>query len=155
MADIRHRVGIKAPQEDVYNAVATREGVATWWTRTVEGDSTPGGQLRFFFGYPQPAATMEIRELTPNERVVWRCVQGPDEWVGTDLTFEVKPADGETALVFTHASWREPVEFMHHCSTKWGQFLLGLKAGLEGGQATPYPEEPEISAWDSSSARRK
>ena len=147
MADIRHRVGIKAPQEDVYKAVATREGVATWWTRTVEGDSTPGGQLRFFFGYPQPAATMEIRELTPNERVVWRCVQGPDEWVNTDLTFEVKSADGETALVFTHASWREPVEFMNHCSTKWAIFLMSLKQLVETGAGAPAPHDVRISNW--------
>lgn len=145
MADIRHRVGVKAPQEDVYKAIATRDGLAGWWTRTVEGESAPGSQLRFFFGYPEPAATMDVRELKLNERVVWRCVQGPDEWVDTDLTFELKPAGDETALTFSHANWREPVEFMHHCSTKWAQFLLGLKAGLEGGQATPYPEDVEIS----------
>jgi hypothetical protein len=35
-------------------------------------------------------------------------------------------------LLFTHAEWREPDEFIHHCSTKWAYFLLGLKAWLEG-----------------------
>jgi hypothetical protein len=50
-------------------------------------------------------------------------------------------------VLFTHAGWREPVEFMHHCSTKWAYFLLGLKAGLEGGPATPYPEDMAISSW--------
>ena len=54
---------------------------------------------------------------------------------------------GETVLLFTHADWREPVEFMHHCSTKWAYFLLGLKAGLEGGPATPYPQDMAISSW--------
>jgi uncharacterized protein YndB with AHSA1/START domain len=141
MADIRHRVSIKAPRENVYRAVATRDGVASWWTRTVEGESTPGGQLRFFFGVPEPAATVEIRDLKPNERVEWHCVQGPDEWVGTDILFEIKPDGDETVLMFTHADWREPVEFMHHCSTRWGYFLLSLKAGLEGRQATPWPED--------------
>ena len=46
-----------------------------------------------------------------------------------------------------HADWREPAEFMHHCSTKWAYFLLGLKAGLEGGSATPYPGDMAISTW--------
>ena len=54
---------------------------------------------------------------------------------------------GETVLLFTHADWREPAEFMHHCSTKWGYFLLGMKAGLEGGSATPYPGDMAISSW--------
>ena len=37
---------------------------------------------------------------------------------------------------------------MHHCSTKWGYHLLGLKAGLEGGQATPFPDDIALStAW--------
>jgi hypothetical protein len=50
-------------------------------------------------------------------------------------------------LLFTHASWREPVEFMHHCSTKWAYFLLGLKAWLEGGEATPFSDDMNISSW--------
>ena len=32
-------------------------------------------------------------------------------------------------------------------STKWAYFLLGLKAGLEGGSATPYPGDMAISTW--------
>ena len=36
---------------------------------------------------------------------------------------------------------------MGHCSTKWGYFLLGLKASLEGGEGTPFPGELQISSW--------
>lgn len=50
-------------------------------------------------------------------------------------------------LLFTHGDWREPVEFMHHCSTKWAYHLLGLKGWLEGGEATPYPADKRISSW--------
>ncbi len=50
---------------------------------------------------------------------------GPSEWVDTEFTFELQQggADGETVLLFTNDGWREPVEFMHHCSTKWASFL--------------------------------
>ena len=150
MASIRHRVGIAAPQTRVYDALATKEGLSSWWTRDVEGTQDQGGTLRFFFGGAEPGAVMEVVDLTPPQRVEWRCVQGPDEWVGTGVTFELKPAedqDGETVVLFTHADWREPVEFMHHCSTKWAYFLLGLKAGLEGGEATPHPNDQRISSW--------
>jgi uncharacterized protein YndB with AHSA1/START domain len=147
MADIRHRVGIAAPPERVYQALATREGLSGWWTRDVRGDAEPGGKLEFYFGRPEPSAVMEVTSLVPVRRVTWRCVGGPGEWVGTTVTFELKPSGGETAVLFTHGDWRDPVEFMHHCSTKWGYFMLELKAGLEGGTATPYPDDLKISSW--------
>ena len=150
MADIRHRVGIAAPQGQVYEALSTKDGIARWWTRDVRGDAGLGGKLEFFFGPPEPAAVMEVAELVPSQRVAWRCVQGPDEWVDTSLIFDLKSADGQTVVVFSHAGWREPVEFIYHCSTKWAYFLLGLKAGLEGREYTPYPTDMKISAWDCS-----
>jgi hypothetical protein len=36
---------------------------------------------------------------------------------------------------------------MHHCSTKWGYFMLSLKAGLEGGAYTAHPDDLKISTW--------
>lgn len=147
MPDIRHRVGITAPAGRVYQALATKEGLSGWWTRDVRGEDEMSGKLEFYFGYPEPAAVMEVTDLVPDRCVAWRCVQGPDEWVGTSLTFDLASSAGETALLFTQAGWREPIEFMYHCSTKWAYFLLGLRAGLEGGVATPYPEDMKISSW--------
>src|SRR6266851_2172459 len=147
MADIRHRAGIAAPKEQVYEALSTVEGLSGWWTRGTAGDPAIGGKLEFFFGQPEPAGVMEVAGLLPGQQVAWRCVQGPDEWVDTTVTFDLRETDGETVVLFTHADWREPAEFMHHCSTKWAYFLLGLKAGLEDGSATPYPEDMAISRW--------
>jgi hypothetical protein len=90
---------------------------------------------------------MELVELSPNDRVAWRCVDGPDEWKDTTLTFDLRDDGDESVVVFTHAGWREPVEFMHHCSTEWAYFLLSLKHGLEGGTATPWPDNEKISSW--------
>lgn len=149
MATIRHRVGIAAPQQQVYEALTTTEGLSKWWTRDLDGDPTVRGTLRFFFGSPEPSAVMEVTELTPMEHVGWRCVGGPDEWVGTHLTFDLTHSSGETVVLFAQAGWREPVEFMYHCSTKWGYFLLGLKTWLEGGQSSAYPDDMHISSWDS------
>jgi uncharacterized protein YndB with AHSA1/START domain len=149
MATIRHRVGIAAPQARVYEALTTKEGLSQWWTRDVDGDASLDGTLRFFFGSPDASAVMEVAELAPTEHVGWRCVQGPEEWVGTTLTFDLKHSAGETVVLFTHADWREPVEFMYHCSTKWGYFLLGLKAWLERGESSAYPNDLHISSWDS------
>jgi hypothetical protein len=46
MADIMHRVGIEAPQQQVYDTLTTIEGISQWWTREV-GEATPyPGELK-------------------------------------------------------------------------------------------------------------
>lgn len=146
-AGIWHRVGISAPEQQVYEALATIEGLSAWWTPDVRGEAALGGKLEFYFGGDEPGAVMEVTDLDPGRRVAWRCLQGADEWVGTDLTFDLTPGPSETVVLFAHTNWREPLEFMSHCSMKWAVYLLGLKAGLEGGVATPFPDEPKISSW--------
>ena len=145
---IRHRVGIGGPRATVFDALATLPGLASWWTRDVDGDPAVGGQLRFAFGGPERVVTMEVVEVEPTSLVVWRCVGGPDEWLDTSFRFELSDADGETVLLFVNDGWREPVEFMYHCTTKWGYFLLSLKASLEGGNGTPFPDDLHISSWN-------
>ena len=34
----------------------------------------------------------------------------------------------------------------YHFAKKWGYHLVELKAGLEGGQATPFPDDIALSA---------
>ncbi|MFG1882591.1 hypothetical protein [Micromonospora sp. NPDC049102] len=50
-----------------------------------------------------------------------------------------------TVVLFSHAGWREPVEFMHHCGTKWATFLLSLKELVETGRGRPAPDDVRIS----------
>jgi len=50
-------------------------------------------------------------------------------------------------VLFKHLDWKEPVEFMHHCSTKWAIFLISLKELVETGKGTPNPDDPQISNW--------
>jgi uncharacterized protein YndB with AHSA1/START domain len=144
MADIRHRVEINAAPSEVYAALATPEGVATWWTQDAKGDASEGGEIEFWFGGERPAAVMQLVELRPPRRVVWQCEQGPEEWVGTTQTFDVREHDGKSVVMFTHADWSEPVEFMHHCSTRWGYFLLSLKHQVEQGAGTPWPNDEKF-----------
>ena len=73
---------------------------------------------------------------------------GPPEWIGTQVRFELRQQDGYTIVLFAHQGWREPVEFMHHCSTKWAVFLLSLKALAETGEGRPYPRDVKIDNWN-------
>jgi hypothetical protein len=80
---------------------------------------------------------MDITRLDSGGHVGWTCVEGADEWVGTRLAFDLTAKDDETVVLFTHADWREPVEFMAHCSARWAYFLLSLKSYVETGRARP------------------
>ena len=150
MFDILHRVGIKASLDKVYKALATPEGVAGWWTTDTTGDRKAGGMINFRFtaaGHEIGAFSMKILELHANTRVVWQVVTGPAEWVGTKIRFELKQEDAFTIVLFKHEGWKEPVEFMYHCSTKWGTFLMSMKSLLETGKGNPSPHDVKIGNW--------
>jgi uncharacterized protein YndB with AHSA1/START domain len=145
MVDILHRVGITAPQDAVYRALTTAEGLASWWTRDTCGDGTAGGVLEFRF---EPGGfDMTVLEADQPERVRWEVIDGPDEWVGTHISWELRTEGDYTIVMFAHEGWREPVEFMHHCSTKWGTFLMSLKSLLETGSGAPAPDDVKVSDW--------
>jgi len=152
MADIIHRIGIKAPVSKVYNALSTVEGVADWWTKDTTGESKSGGTVKVLFRSPtgKELGTMqfEVTQLKPNQEVVWRFKSGPEEWLGTDVSFSLSQSGDYTMLMFGHKNWREPVEFMAHCSMKWATFLLSLKELVETGKGKPAPEDLKIDDWN-------
>jgi len=147
MVDILHRVGIKSSSPDeTYKALATREGLAAWWTSNTQGESKVGGTLQFRF--KAGGFDMKVLELQPAKRVLWQVIDGPAEWIGTNLSFDLKQDDGYTLVLFKHQGWKEPVEFMHHCSTKWAVFLLSLKSLVETGKGAPEPNDIKIDNWN-------
>lgn len=148
MPDILHRVGIKSTSPNAaYKALTICDRLAAWWTDNTKGDSQVGSVLQFRFG-DRGGFDMRIVELVPNTRVLWQVVGGPEEWIGTKVSFDLKQDGDYTILLFKHAGWKEPVEFMHHCSTKWGVFLMSLKSFVETGKGAPYPNDMKIDNWN-------
>jgi uncharacterized protein YndB with AHSA1/START domain len=151
MVDIVHRVGVKAPAARVYAALSTLDGLAGWWTSATTGDPKAGGVVSFRFhtaaGDEIGGFDMDVLELVPDEKVRWRVAAGPAEWVGTEIEFLLSRQDDFTIVMFGHRGWREEVEFMAHCSTKWATFLLSLRDLVETGKGRPAPDDLKISNW--------
>ncbi|MHB8233198.1 MAG: SRPBCC domain-containing protein [Solirubrobacteraceae bacterium] len=148
MAEILHRVSIAAPVSTVHDLIASADGVGKWWSgRPLEGEAAVGKNLAVYFGESEnAAAVMEVLSSTPDE-VVWRCVEGPDSWLETQIKFSLKPTgQNDTTLLFEHSGWREASEFMAGCSTNWGAYLTSLKSGAEGHEFGAYPLG-EVSRW--------
>jgi uncharacterized protein YndB with AHSA1/START domain len=144
MVDILHRVGIVSTPDAVYEALTTAEGLAAWWTNdtTITGDGLIALRFSEVGGFD-----MRVLELRPGAQVLWEVVDGPAEWIGTTITFDLVQEAEWTIVLFAHAGWREPVEFMSHCSTKWATFLMSLKALVETGTGAPHPHDVRISNW--------
>jgi uncharacterized protein YndB with AHSA1/START domain len=147
MVDILHRIAAaNTTPEQAYDALTTLEGLAGWWTERTTGDTDPGGVIAFRFR-DDDGFDMKIAELEPARRVRWEVVGGPSEWVGTTIDWDLRREGDYTVFLFKHEGWREPVEFMHHCSTKWGVFLMSLKRLLEHGKGEPFPHDVHIDNW--------
>lgn len=144
MPDILHRVAVKSSADDTYKALATRDGLAGWWTTDTQGNCDLGGVIQFRFGM-RGRIDMKVLELDPAKRVLWQVVGGPPDWIGTKVSFELAQDDGFTIILFKHQDWKEPTEFMHHCSTKWAVFLMSIKSLVETGKGAPCPDDVHIS----------
>ncbi len=152
MVDILHRIGVTSAPDDVYAALTTVEGLAGWWTEDAAGDGSVGGAIRFGFEPGEAVADhaafeMKVLEAQAAELVRWEVTAGPPEWIGTEIRFELKQEDGFTIVLFRHGGWKEPVEFMNHCSTKWATFPMSLKRFVETGTGEPSPHDVQISNW--------
>ncbi len=152
MVNIVHKIGMKAPLAQVYQAIATAQGVAGWWSKDTTSSATIGGKFKSRFlkqdGNVLGEIAYETTRLEPNREVRWRVTDGPPEWIGTDLTFQLSQDGGMTILDFGHRGWKEEVDFTAHCSMKWAVFLLSLRDFVETGKGQPSPDDMKIDTWN-------
>jgi len=139
MEHIRHYLTIKAPINKVFEAVTQQEGLASWWTKETIAKPEIGFVNEFKFGgkYHQK---MRITALTPNQSVHWVCEDGPQEWLNTKLSFELREKEEKTILRFAQRDWKEATEFYESCNYNWGFFMLSLKNLCETGKGTPHQD---------------
>jgi len=152
MVSIAHRIGIRSNPQSVYAALTTLTGLSAWWTEDVEGISSPGETILFRFRKPNGDFLgqfgMKVQELAEATLVRWECVDGPEEWLGTEIKFQLAPADDQTIVLIQHNHWRERSEFMGHCSMKWATFMLSLREYVETGTGQPSPNDLKIDNWN-------
>ena len=140
MADIIHRVGIAGSVSEIYNSLTTDEGLSRWWTTDTSGAGDVGSIIKFRFDGEGP--DFEVIEKQTDSIVRWRHSGNmPEPWVGTEISFHLTAEGKQTYVRFTHSNWKEPSDFMAHCSTKWAIFLMSLKEAIETGNGKPFPKD--------------
>jgi uncharacterized protein YndB with AHSA1/START domain len=130
------RLVIEAPNERVFDAIATIDGPRRWWTTKVTGSAAVGGELRFGFAGLEEQMVMRVSISQRPSAVEWSCVEHTrnDEWTGTLLQFGLTAhGPGECELEFRHTGLSAEL-----VAEGWEHFLASLAAYAETGTGTPF-----------------
>jgi uncharacterized protein YndB with AHSA1/START domain len=142
MPGIHFRTTVDASPDEVYEALATQDGLAGNWTDQLEVPQHTGAVARFGFG-PDWAKALEVRidALEPGRRVEWTPVGGFPGWIGTSITWELERAeDGGTVVHFRHTGWPDEAADgeMAMCGYTWAMIISRLGAQVGRGERAPY-----------------
>jgi uncharacterized protein YndB with AHSA1/START domain len=164
MPDIRHEVLIAASAQQVFEAFTWAEKLSAWWTNA-QAKEEVGTTARFQFG-PNYSKEMRIDRLVWTREVLWTCIAGAEELVGTTLLFTLErfssvalaesnpeladqieqqgPLATATVLLLNHDGWRADTSMLAECNYTWGRFLRGLKLLCEMGTGLPWPHQHQL-----------
>jgi uncharacterized protein YndB with AHSA1/START domain len=141
----RIEIELAAPPRRVYGAIATADGVRSWWT---DGDVAEevGGVSRLTFG--QGWTELRVEKLERESEVEWACVgqhiehfDPTDEWLGTRIRFRLEPLDrGErTRLEFVHEGLAG-LGCEEMCTKGWDHYIrTSLRGLVEEGEGAAGP----------------
>ena len=129
MPEIRHNLIIKTNTEKVYEAITTQEGLANWWAKQTIAKPEVGFVNIFTFGTFRNEMVVTI--LNPNKKVEWKCINSIEEWIDTNILFDLEEKEGHTLLRFTHSGWRAVTDTFAGCNYDWGRFMTSLKLFCE------------------------
>jgi uncharacterized protein YndB with AHSA1/START domain len=135
--------------DQVFNAICAPQ---IWWNALIHGSAGVVGDEFGFAMEGVHSTRMRVAEATPGTKVVWTVLENhfsfvddQDEWLGTDVVFELTPRDLGTVVTVTHVGLVPGLECYEVCSGAWSHHLdVGLRAMLTG--ETPEPMTAELAA---------
>ena len=147
MNTIQHEVWIDAPQQVVYELLASAEAIGTWWDKQTHKETPKGVVFEHSPGPDHGTVQFLVLASEPNHLVKWRCISDhpanvpASEWKNTEMTFEIGNRDSskvaseswasaipvQTVIKFQHTGWPTPSKYLPFCNKAWGDVLNNLK----------------------------
>lgn len=137
MAEVTREISVNASLERVFNAISTTEGISGWWTEDCAYDGRLGGKGQLTFGNPPVALALETMIFSRDEEVLLRCLNGPADWMGTNISWVVEPLGERTRLILNHAGIRITDSNRPVLDSLWRELLDSLKRYVESGKPAP------------------
>lgn len=146
MDDYSATIVVDRPPGEVFAAVTNVRG---WWSENI-GGPTARADDEFTYSYGEVhRCRIRVTEARPENRVAWRILENhfdftenQDEWVDTEVTFDITSDSGQTRLLFTHRSLTPQSECYGVCSNAWTFYVTeSLRDLIVSGHGQPNPKE--------------
>lgn len=138
MVTTSHQITINAPKEFVFEAITTPQGLKNWYTPSVKGEASRGGEMVLEFTDKEGPFRWKVQEQKENSLVQWKCVEGPGNAAGTVATFKLSDKGQDKTIVeFDHEGFQESDSKLKTCNTLWGILMHHLKQYSETKQPQP------------------
>jgi hypothetical protein len=128
---------VDADRAALRNALATHDGIRSWWSTRTDGPTD--GELRVSFpDVPQPFELSVAAD--GGDRIEWVTGAFPPWWAGTTIRFELgyNPEGPGTRLQFSHREYEPDNPVIPIVTPAWAQILLRLKGYAETGKPQPF-----------------
>ena len=124
---IKARFDSENEPEDIMKWLNQADGIAGWWSDTVEGAASAVGD-RFVLRFPTTDVPFELEVVEIGDSAVqWHVPESPPWWKGTDIRFEVGSApDGSTSVLFIHRGFDPDDPIIEVITPAWVGFVNNL-----------------------------
>ena len=134
---IQARFDTSSTPGEMMKWLTTTEGIAGWWSDTVEGSASSVGD-GFHVSFPTTDVVFDLVIAEIDERVVqWDVPESPPWWKGTSIRFEAEDVDGGSSLLFTHGGFEPDDPIIAVITPAWVGFLNNLVEVAKSGVANP------------------
>jgi len=137
MSTIHHQVSINASAARVYHAVATADGISTWWDKQTPIHTDGGLVFEHNPGPEHGAVQLRVVTSIPDKRVEFECISHhppsspASVWTGTHFVFELSQDGDTTTLDFRQTGYDEQSPFFAANNAAWKDLLQHLKQVVE------------------------
>lgn len=138
--DIVLAVEVDAEAGAIYRAVTTEDGLTSFWTPTVSATAELGAELRFGFAAAPVDLRMVVTTLEPDRAVGWSCGGPWPGWEGTQVRWEMQPAEaGGRLVLLRHTGWADETAdvVIGSVALTWARVLVALEQYLRTGVKAP------------------
>ena len=137
MASIKKQIEIQSTPAQLFEAIISERAIKAWWTTDVEIEPAEGEFVDLGFYERAIVIRFRIEALRPHSMIKWVCLAGPEEYLKSEIVFEISSSDPWVTLTFEHSGLGGSDEFITHATQSWERVLNSLKSYVETGQGRP------------------
>ena len=139
MADILHDFTILTAPGEVWDAVTSPSGIASWWSKKVVGEPKLGATYAFY-GEDEIYSIGVVKRFEQGRLIEWEITKGAPDCMVTRMGFKLADEGGQTLVSFHHTGWPEVTSHFRERSFRWALDMRLLKRYVELGEVVRFEE---------------